>query len=92
MTGEQPVIDATGGEPRRWAFIRKFEPGDEEALTELDKFMAYHAGGAVKKHFYYPVPDTGEMVFVYCESYEADDSDPALRKRRVVLVEVLKAN
>lgn len=92
MTDEMPVIDAAGGEPRKWSYTQKFKPEEAAALAELDEFMAYHAGGDEKKRFYFPTPNNGEMVLVYCESYEADDADPELRKRHIVLVEVGQAN
>jgi hypothetical protein len=74
--------------PERWLLNYTFKPKDADKLKELDEFMAWPAHRDPMGGFVYPVNNTGDMKLVYCESYEVDDSDPNLKKRRMVLVHI----
>jgi hypothetical protein len=81
------MTDAVGS-PRKWAFTQTFSPGESDKLNELDEFMAWPAHRDPKQGFAYPDPKSKKLWLVYCESYEADDFDPTLKKRHMVLVHI----
>jgi len=74
--------------PRKWSFTQTFSPAETDKLNELDEFMAWPAHRDPKQGFAYPDPKNKKYWLVYCEAYEADDSDPTLRKRKMVLVHI----
>ena len=80
------------GSPKRWELNYTFKPQDTDKLKELDEFMAWPAHRDPQQGFVYPIPETGKQWLVYCESYEADDSNPSLKKRRIVLVHIENPN
>jgi TIR domain len=76
------------GSPRKWSFTQTFSPGETDKLNTLDEFMAWPAHRDPKQGFTYPDPKSKKYWLVYCDSYEADDSDPTLKKRHMVLVHI----
>ena len=80
--------DHAGESPRRWEVTQTFTPDETAKLAELDEFMAWPAHRDSKQGFILPSADQEIDWLVFCESYEHDDSDPALRKRHMVLVHI----
>jgi hypothetical protein len=50
--------------------------------------MSWPAHRDPKQGFVYPEPKTGKMWLVYCKSYDTDDADATLKKRKMVLVHI----
>jgi hypothetical protein len=73
---------------KEWKLTHIFKPKHAPEMVKLDEFMAHLAHQDPKQGFVYPDPDTGKKWLVFCKTYERDDSDPNLRKRRVMLVHI----
>jgi hypothetical protein len=76
---------------KEWKITRVFKPENEAQLKELDEFMEWPAHRSATEGFIFPDDETRKRSIVFCKSYEKDDSDPNLRKRRMILVQIREA-
>lgn len=78
------------GKPRTVSSTATFFPGDEEILNNGEQMVGIPAHWDSNHGFVYPDPEApGQFMRAYIKSYDRDDSNPAERKRHMVIEEIV---
>jgi len=78
------------GKPRIISSTATFFTGDEEILKNGEQMVGIPDHWRKDAGFYSPDPEVqGQFIHVYMKSYDKDDSNPAEKKRYMVVEEIL---